>query len=300
MKPSLVILAAGIGSRYGGIKQLDEFGPAGERIIDYTVHDALEAGYKNIVFVIRKAIEKDFKEAILDKWKDKASIRVAFQELDSLPNSYVVPEGREKPWGTAHAVWMAENKINEPFAIVNADDFYGRNSLIAAREELEKMDPNQHGACLIGYQLKNTLSTSGSVSRGVCEVDDHGYLVGINERTKIEKESSGIYYEEGDRKVKLSPAALVSMNLMGFTPKVFEEISNGFDSVYKQAGKNQKIEYGIPTVLNNLIKKGIKVPVIPTKDQWFGVTYANDKSWVKEQLSDLHRKGVYPDNIWNN
>lgn len=298
MKPSLVILAAGIGSRYGGIKQLDGFGPDEEKIIDYTVYDAIKAGYGKIIFVIRKAIEEDFKKAILDHWIDKADIRIVFQELDSLPKGYEVPEGREKPWGTAHAVWMSEDEVNEPFAIVNADDFYGRNSLATAKSELEKMNPDQHAACLVGYRLKNTLSSSGSVSRGVCEADKNGFLTGITERTKIQKEGDLIFFEENGEKTELAEETLVSMNLMGFSPKVFEEIRNGFDPVYKKGHENVKVEYGIPTVLNSLIHKGVKVPVIPTRDQWFGVTYSEDKSWVRDQLNKLHNEGVYPDNLW--
>lgn len=298
MRPSLVILAAGMGSRYGGIKQLDGFGPNGERIIDYTVYDAIRIGFGKIVFVIRRAIEDDFNEAILDKWKGKVDIRVVYQEMDSLPIGYKVPEGRQKPWGTAHAVWMAEQEIDEPFAIVNADDFYGHDSLKTAFDYLQSIDPSRDGACLVGYQLKRTLTDHGSVSRGVTQVDEEGFLTGITERTSILKEADGsIYYEEDGTKEKLSPATLVSMNLMGFSPTVFEKIRLGFDAIYRQARENLKIEYGIPTVLNQLIEEGVQVPVLPTKDQWFGVTYAGDKEWVKDQFQSLHEKGAYPSNV---
>lgn len=298
MQPTLVILAAGIGSRYGGIKQLDGFGPFGERIIDYTVYDAIKAGYGKIVFVIRKAIEKDFNEAILRKWEGKAQIEVVFQELDSLPKGYELPKGREKPWGTAHAVWMTEKVVNEPFAIVNADDFYGRTSLEVACHYLKSVDNTQQAGCLVGYQLDNTLTDNGSVSRGICGSNNHGNLTEIVERTKIYKEEGTIYYEEQGEKFTLSPQTLVSMNLMGFSSKVFEVIAEGFDTIYQQSASNLKVEYYIPTVLNELIKLGVKAPVLPTTDQWFGVTYSEDKAWVKEQLAALHMTGVYPSDLW--
>ncbi len=299
MKPSLVILAAGIGSRYGGIKQLDGFGPHGERIIDYTVFDGIRAGYGKIIFVIRGEIEEDFNDAILSKWKDKADIRVVFQELDNLPMGYKVPPGRTKPWGTAHAVWMAEKEISEPFAIVNADDFYGFNGLKSAADYLGGLDDDQHGACLLGYEVKNTLTNHGSVSRGVCGVDDDGHLTEIVERTKIIRDANGeIYFEENGQRTHLNPDTLVSMNLMGFTSKVFEEIRIGFDAIYQQSSENPKVEYYIPTVLNKLIQNGLKVPVISTPDQWFGVTYKEDKPWVREQFSKLHEEGTYPENLW--
>jgi dTDP-glucose pyrophosphorylase len=298
MQPTLVILAAGIGSRYGGIKQLDGFGPYGERIIDYTVYDAIKAGYGKIVFVIRKAIEADFNEAILKKWEGKIPVEVVFQELDSLPKGYDVPKGREKPWGTAHAVWMTEKVVNEPFAIVNADDFYGRVSLEVACNYLKEIDNNQHAGCLVGYQLDNTLTNNGSVSRGICGSNNQGNLTEIVERTKIYKEEGTIYFEENDTKSPLSPQTLVSMNLMGFSSKVFEVIAAGFDTIYKQSATNLKVEYYIPTVLNELIKSGVKAPVLPTTDQWFGVTYSEDKAWVKEQLAALHMVGAYPSDLW--
>ncbi|MFT5954914.1 MAG: NDP-sugar pyrophosphorylase family protein [Cyclobacteriaceae bacterium] len=294
MKPSLVVLAAGMGSRYGGIKQLDGFGPSQERIIDYTVYDAIEAGFGKIVFVIRKAIEEPFNEAILSRWSDRIDCRVVFQELDALPEGYSVPEGRKKPWGTAHAVWMAEPELQEPFAIVNADDFYGLGSLTAAAEYLSKVSANGKSACMIGYQLGNTLTEAGSVSRGVCMASEEGNLVSIQEYTKISRDASGIYDEAGGQKVSLEENTIVSMNLMGFTPAVFEEISTGFDATYQASQKNLKQEYYIPSVLNAWIQQGVKVPLINTEDQWFGVTYSEDKEWVSEQLAKLHEQGSYP------
>ena len=299
MTPSLVILAAGMGSRYGGIKQLDGFGPNGERIIDYTVYDALKCGYGKIVFVIRDEIEKDFTEAVLKKWESFGDIRVVHQSLEKIPSEFPVPEGRQKPWGTAHATWMAEEVVNEPFATVNADDFYGVNSLQSACDYLSSVDNDQHAACLIGYQIQNTLTDSGSVSRGVCSADQSGFLTGIVERTKISKDSSGqIFFEEDGVHTNLEDEALVSMNLIGFSSKVFEEIREGFAAVHEQSQSNLKAEYYIPSVLNSLIQKGVKAPVISTEDQWFGVTYSEDKPWVKEQFKKLHQNGTYPENLW--
>ncbi len=299
MKPSLVILAAGIGSRYGGIKQLDGFGPHGERIIDYTVFDAIQAGYGKIIFIIRKEIEEDFNELIITRWKDKVDLHVVFQELDSLPKGYSLPPSRVKPWGTAHAVWMTEGIVQEPFAIVNADDFYGRESLKGAADYLKSLNPEDLGACLVGYQVKNTLTDFGTVSRGICEADENGMLTEIIERTKISREAGGkIYFEEEDEKTYIEEDTLVSMNLMGFSPRVFDQIREGFDAVYKESLTNPKKEYYIPTVLNEWIKSGVKVPVISTKDQWFGVTYKEDKPWVKEQFKKLHDSSQYPVDLW--
>lgn len=297
MKPSLVVLAAGIGSRYGGIKQLDGFGPNQERIIDYTVYDAIQSGFGKVVFVIRKAIDEQFRELIFDRWKDKIDLRLVYQELDSIPAPLIVPEGRVKPWGTAHAVWMAESEINEPFAIVNADDFYGRQSLKVAADYLAPLDASAPSACMIGYLLKNTLTDAGSVSRGVCEADAEGTLLTITERTKIARNEEGIFFEESEKQYRLPEDTMVSMNLIGFTPTVFETIAEGFDAVYQAGLKNLKQEYFIPTILNQWIQEGVKVPLLRTEDQWFGVTYAEDKPWVREQLSDLHKKGIYPDGL---
>ncbi len=300
MDPSLVILAAGIGSRYGGIKQLDGFGPHGERIIDYTVYDAIKAGYGKIIFVIRKEIEDDFNQLILEKWKNKAEVRVVHQELDSLPPGYIVPDGRVRPWGTAHATWMAEKEISEPFAIVNADDFYGFQSLKEAADHLRSIESDEHGACIVAYEISKTLTEFGSVSRGVCQSSQQGFLTEIIERTKVFRNGDGkIYFEENKQNTCLDPGTLVSMNLMGFSPKVFEVIRSGFDEIYQQANDNPKIEYYIPSVLNQLIHLGVKVPVIPTKDHWFGVTYLEDKTWVQQQFDNLHKENLYPGNLWS-
>ncbi len=298
MKPSLVVLAAGMGSRYGGIKQLDKFGPSGEKIIDYTIYDALQIGFSKIIFVIRKEIEEDFNLQILDKWKDRGELKVVYQELDSLPEGYSVPQGRMKPWGTAHAVWMAENEVTEPFAIVNSDDFYGRNSLQAAFDHLSGVDATKDAACLVGYKLNNTLTDHGTVNRGVCNVNSKGELTGIKECINIAKEVGKVYYPENGEKNYLEPETLVSMNLLGFSPTVFSRIRNGFDDVYRQADENLKVEYGIPTVMSDMLESGVKIPVIPTADNWYGVTYSEDKKWVQEQFTRLHNLEIYPKNLW--
>jgi len=300
MKPSLVVLAAGMGSRYGGIKQLDKFGPSGEKIIDYTIYDALQIGFSKIIFVIRKEIEEDFNLEILDKWKGRGELKVVYQELDSLPEGYSVPQGRVKPWGTAHAVWMAENEVNGPFAIVNSDDFYGRNSLQAAFDQLSNVDHSIDSACLVGYKLNNTLTDHGTVNRGVCNVNGEGELKGIKECVNITKEGDKVYYPENGEKIYLEPDTLVSMNLLGFSPTVFSRIRNGFDDVYRQADENLKVEYGIPTVMSGMLKAGVKIPVIPTADNWYGVTYSEDKKWVQEQFTRLHNLEIYPKNLWVN
>jgi len=301
MKPSLVILAAGLGSRYGGVKQLDGFGPNGEKIIDYTVFDALDAGFGKIIFVIREEIDFEFRKTILDKWQGRGDFEVVYQSLDALPKSYMVPEGRVKPWGTAHAAWMAAPIINEPFGIVNADDFYGKNSLKTLAIHLESMNNNEVSGCMVGYELGKTITENGSVSRGVCEVDADHQLKMISERTAISRGPDGkISYHEAGVRVHLDSQAIVSMNLIGFTSLVFQEIEKGFDAIFQTSKINPKVEYYIPLVLTSLIKQGIKIPVLETDDHWFGVTYSQDKVWVKSQLKRLIENGIYPNDLFNN
>ncbi len=297
-KPSLVILAAGMGSRYGGLKQMDSFGPSGETIVDFTVYDAMQAGFEKVVFVIRRDIEEAFKEKYVDKMSKKLQVECVFQQLDSLPDGYTAPEGREKPWGTAHAVWMAKKVVDEPFAIVNADDYYGRNSLQTMFDHLSGLNNSTAQAVLVGYILRNTLSEHGKVSRGVCKIGDQGFLKEINERTDIYKENEGAYYLDGDSRGELTGDEIVSMNLMGFTSKVFDEIEEGFDSFYQANRDNLKGEYYIPTVMSEMIKKGVQVPVLKTVDSWFGVTYKEDKPVVQKELDKLVQKGFYPKNLW--
>lgn len=299
MKPSLVVLAAGLGSRYGSLKQMDKFGPSGETIVDYAIYDAMKAGFEKIIFVIRKSIEAEFKEIFVSKLEGKVQVEYVFQELDVLPQGFTVPEGREKPWGTAHAVLTAASRINEPFAIVNADDFYGRASLKTIYDHLLTLDNNQLSACLVGFVLEKTLSEHGRVSRGICKVSEQGKLEEIVERTHIyKKEEGGAYYEEDDQKVDLTGKEIVSMNLMGFTSQVFNLMQDQFVEFLNNQGKELKSEYFIPSVLDNVRKNGVKVPVLVSTEQWFGVTYKDDKPIARRNLLKLVDEGVYPQNLW--
>lgn len=299
MKPSLVVLAAGMGSRYGSLKQIDSFGPSGETIIDYSIYDAIEVGFEHVVFVIRKDKEKEFKELYGEKYGRKVKVSFVYQELDKIPEGASVNPERVKPWGTAHAVLMAKEVVNNPFAIINADDFYGRESLRATYNALDRLDNNSMAACLLGYVLKNTLSDHGHVSRGVCETDGGNNLKSITERTNIVKVSeSEVYYEEDGVKNPLTGNEKVSMNLMGFTAPAFQLIDDEFKKFIEQRGQELKSEFYIPFILDKVREMGVKVPVIPTDDVWFGVTYNEDKPVVKQKLRELVDAGVYPEKLW--
>lgn len=295
--PSLVILAAGMGSRYGGNKQFSAFGPHNHLIIDYTIYDAIKAGFGKIIFVIRKEIEPAFNESVFNKWKDRIDLRIVFQELDSLPAQYEVIEGRTKPWGTAHAVWMAEDEIDEPFAIANADDFYGREAIQKTCDRLKTFTADSNQALIVGYELGNTLSPNGSVSRGLCKVSEAGYLTGIEELKSIEKRNGKIISQTDGVERELQSQDLISMNLMGFTPPVFNAIREGFDQFYKNLAPGSTAEFYLANVLTILINEGVNVSVLPTESQWFGVTYSEDKAWVNQRLAELHGSGVYPDEL---
>lgn len=300
MKPSLVVLAAGLGSRYGSLKQIDKFGPNGETIVDYAIYDAIEAGFEKIVFVIRRNIEEEFKEIFLRKLEGKVQVEHVFQELDVLPSAYQVPQNREKPWGTAHAVLTAAPKISEPFAIVNADDFYGRKSLKAMHEHLMTMNESKLEACLVGFILENTLSDHGRVSRGICKTNEENELTEIVERTHIfKKEDIGAYFEENGEKFDLTGKEIVSMNLMGFTSSVFEEMEQLFINFLSKEGQELKSEFFIPSVLDYVRKSGVRVPVITSEEQWFGVTYQEDKPIAKQRLNQLVEAYKYPRQLWN-
>lgn len=300
MKPALIVLAAGLGSRYGSLKQIDKFGPCGETIVDYAIYDAIEAGFEKIVFVIRRSIEQEFKELFVEKLKDKVRIEYVFQELDVLPAGFSVPDGREKPWGTAHAVLTAAPKISEPFAIVNADDFYGRASLRLIYDHLAAMNNTELSAGLVGFILENTLSEHGRVSRGVCKINEKGELDEIIERTHIYKnKQGGAYFEEGNKTVELTGKEMVSMNLMGFTSRVFDLMADKFVEFLNGQGKELKSEYFIPSVLDHVRQTGVKVPVLVSAEQWFGVTYQEDKPIAKQKLMKLVEAGVYTKNLWS-
>lgn len=299
MKPTLLILAAGMGSRYGGLKQMDELGPGGESIIDYSVYDAIRAGFGKVVFVIRSSFEKPFKERFESRLKGKIKTEYVFQELGNLPEGFSVPEGREKPWGTGHAMLMAKDVIHEPFAIINADDFYGREAYTSAVDFI-KNNPGENQYAMLGYALKNTLSDFGTVSRGVCETDNNGYLTNITERTKIGKENGNIYYYEGDQKTQLSGDEPVSMNFWIFKPSFFEHLQNGFEKFMAQKGHELKSEYYFNTCADEVIKSGqATTKVINTNAQWFGITYKEDKPKVQNSLQQLINQKVYPQNLWD-
>ena len=296
MKPTLFILAAGMGSRYGGLKQLDGVGPSGETIMDYSVFDAIRAGFGKIVFVIRHDFEEDFKEKVLSKYENHIQVKLCFQDLNALPAGFACPEGRTKPWGTNHAVLMGQDVINEPFAVINADDFYGRDGFAVLGAALTEMVGKENDYCMVGYRVGNTLSESGTVNRGVCTTNSEGYLTTVVERTGIGVEDGKIVFkDENDIKQELNPNAHVSMNMWGFTPDYFRHSVDYFIDFLKKFGQEMKSEFYIPTMVNHLINNGTaKVKVLDTTSEWFGVTYASDRDGVVEKLQSLVDAGEYP------
>ncbi len=298
MKPTLLILAAGMGSRYGGIKQMDAFGPNGETIIDYSIYDAIRSGFGKVVFIIRKDFAEEFKNMFEPKLKGKIETEYVMQELDSYTQDFHPIEKRTKPWGTAHAVLCAKEVIHEPFAVINADDFYGRDAFEKAATFLSyEVSPRQY--CIIGYQLSKTLSENGTVSRGVCDVDANGNLVSIVERTKIYPEGDKIFYIDNQSKVPVPPDTPVSMNFWGFDPNVFDFIERLFIKFLKENLENPKAEFFIPLIGDAFIHedKG-EIKVIPTAAQWFGVTYKEDANAVRKDIHQLIASGEYPENIF--
>ncbi|MCD7938277.1 MAG: nucleotidyltransferase [Tannerellaceae bacterium] len=300
MKPTLIVLAAGMGSRYGGLKQLDGLGPNGETIMDYSIFDAIRGGFGKLVFVIRKTFEQDFREKIISKYESHIPVEVVFQDLDNLPEGFTCPEGREKPWGTNHAVLMGKDVIKEPFAVINADDFYGRDSFEVLGKALTEMAGKENDYCMIGYRVGNTLSESGSVARGVCETNEEGYLTGVVERTAIEKIDGEIQFtdENGDT-IILDENTPVSMNMWGFTPDYFNYSEAAFVEFLKNNMDNLKSEFFIPLVVNELITTGkATVKVLDTTSKWFGVTYAADRQGVVDKIQALVDAGEYPEKLF--
>jgi dTDP-glucose pyrophosphorylase len=296
MKPTLLVLAAGMGSRYGGLKQLDNVGPNGETIMDYSIQDAIRAGFGKVVFVIRHSFENEFRQIFTpERFGNKIQMEYVFQELDKLPEGFTVPEGREKPWGTNHAILMAKDAIHEPFAIINADDFYGRNAFEVMGAHLQTLGDAQGRYCMVGYRLENTLSENGSVSRGVCNIDAAGNLVSMTERTAISRTPNGIEYKESDGSMHPLPAdAIVSMNLFGFTPDYFAKSEKLFVEFLKKSGHELKSEYYIPFAVNTFINEGsATMQVLQTTARWFGVTYKEDRPMVVQRLKELHEQGIY-------
>lgn len=296
MKPTLLVLAAGMGSRYGGLKQMDGVGPHGETILDYSVNDAIRAGFGKAVFVIRKSFADNFKQHVnAEHYGNKIAVEYVYQELDKLPAGFKVPEGREKPWGTNHAILMAKEVIHEPFAIINADDFYGRDAFEVMAKHLMTLDGTKGKYCMVGYRLENTLSENGTVSRGVCETSAEDLLIGMTERTSIGRTANGIEYKDTDGSMHpLAADATVSMNLFGFTPDYFEKSEELFVEFLKEHGQELKSEYYIPFAVNTFIHSGYAtMTVLKTTAQWFGVTYKEDRPMVVARLAKLHEQGVY-------
>lgn len=301
---TLVIMAAGIGSRFGGgIKQLEPVGPNGEIIMDYSIHDALEAGFNDIVFIIRKDLEKDFKEVIGDRIAKKAKVSYAFQEMDDLPEGFSKPEGRKKPWGTGQAILVCKDIVKNPFAVINADDYYGKeafvkvhNYLVQDREKNDKLD-----FCMAGFILSNTLSENGGVTRGVCQVDENEMLAGVIETHDITKGNDGVQIPDGNGGYQtIDGNSHVSMNMWGFTPEILEELEKGFVIFLENlASDDIKSEYLLPTIVDQLIQsKKAQVKVLETKDKWFGVTYKEDKQVVVDSFQRLIKEGVYSSHLF--
>lgn len=298
MKPTLVIMAAGMASRYGSLKQVQSFGPSGETIMDYSIYDAIQTGFKKVVFIIRKEFSEDFKAIFEPKLKNRIEIEYVFQDLNSFVDGYTIPADRTKPWGTAHAILCASTAVQDPFIVINADDFYGRDAFQKAYDFLVK-DANDHTFGLIGYNLVNTLSDNGSVSRGVCKVDTANNLVAIAERTKIYAEGDKIVYEDGDNKVAVPSDSKVSMNFWCFSPYVFTICKELFDEFLKTNLNQPKAEIFVVDVAANFITLPDNVlKVIPTDAAWFGVTYKEDAPDVKGKIDALVSSGEYPPSLW--
>lgn len=300
MKPTLFVLAAGMGSRYGGLKQLDGLGPNGETIMDYSIYDAVRAGFGKVVFVIRHTFEADFREKVVNKYEKVIPVEVVFQEISSVPEGCSYNPERVKPWGTNHALLMGKEVINEPFAIINADDFYGKESYEVLAKFLTEKAGKTNEYCMVGYRVGNTLSESGSVSRGVCEVDGNNLLTSVVERTSIERKGDAICFtDENGNEVTIGENTPVSMNMWGFTPDYFDYSLDFFKRFLAEHGQNIKSEFFIPTLVNELVEQGkASCEVLDTPAKWFGVTYAEDRPQFVEKINDLIAKGVYPNKLW--
>lgn len=301
MKPTLFVLAAGMGSRYGGLKQLDPLGPQRQTIMDYSIFDAIRAGFGKVVFVIRKDFEEDFRRSILSKYEGHIPVEVVFQSTDKLPEGYTCPEERTKPWGTNHAVMMGADVINEPFAVINADDFYGRDAFAVIAADLMRERTRKGDYSMVGFRVGNTMSENGSVSRGVCSVNAEGNLTKVVERTGIayDKDHRICFLDENNETEYLDPSTPVSMNLWGFTPDYFSYSDREFRRFLNKCLTTPKAEFYIPTAIDTLINSGeATVKVLDTTSRWFGVTYAADRQGVVDKLAALHAAGEYPDTMF--
>lgn len=303
-KPVLVIMAAGMGSRYGGLKQIDPVDEDGHIIMDFSMYDAKRAGFEKVIFIIKKENEQNFKEAVGDRIAKYMDVSYAFQELTNLPEGYSVPEGRVKPWGTAHAVLSCIDQVNGPFAVINADDYYGPESFQLIYDYLSThQDDEKYRYTMVGYHLGNTVTDNGHVARGVCQMNEKGELVDINERTRIEKHEGGIAYTEDDGATWffLHPETVVSMNMWGFTRSILDEIRDGFPAFLDQglSENPMKCEYFLPSVVNDLLETDrATVSVLTSKDKWYGVTYKEDKPVVVAAIRRMKEEGRYPEHLW--
>ena len=294
---TLVILAAGMGSRYGGLKQIDPISDKGEFIIDFSIYDAIKAGFDKVVFVIKKENYSDFAETVGNRVSKSIKVEYAFQDISEIPDGFSVPEGRTKPWGTAHAVLSAKKYVDDNFAVINSDDFYGRDAFMKLAAHLKNADKGH--CCMVGYVLDNTLTENGTVSRGECTVDCDGYLVDVTERTKLMRDGDMAAYEENGEWVRIPKDTIVSMNCLGFTPAVFEHIEKGFVSFLSEKGNELKSEYYIPTAIKEMMTVGVAdVKVYSTDAVWYGVTYHEDKVKVQSSIRKMIADGVYPDGLW--
>lgn len=302
---TLVILAAGMGSRYGGLKQLDPMTEDGAFIIDFSVYDAIRAGFDRVVFIIKEENLALFRETIGNRIAKKIKVEYAFQRIDDLPSGFSVPEGRVKPWGTGHAVYCVRDLVKDNFAVINADDFYGRDTFLQLAKHLSTVDATDEKAhhCMVGFRLGNTLTDHGTVSRGHCTVSDGGMLESVTERTKIQKTADGAEYlsDDGESWVSISPESIVSMNCWGFTPAIFERLETGLSDFLARVGENPiKAEYYLPFAVDEQRQAGLcDVKVYPTKSMWYGVTYAEDKETVKQSIKALIDAGEYPAKMWS-
>ena len=300
MPQTLVVLAAGMGSRYGGLKQIDPMGPSGETILDYSVFDALRAGFSKVVFIIRPDFEADFRNNVSSKFEHLVDVEYAFQTLDKLPSGWSIPVGREKPWGTTHAILCAADVVKENFAVINADDFYGQESYAVLNEELSGVDSLANTFSMVGFTLRNTLSDHGSVARGVCTTSENGLLTHIDEMTNLSREGSGALYTRDDGSVlSLTGDEPVSMNMWGFTPRLFDHLDRVFQEFLRTSGTELKSECFIPLTVGQLItEKHVTCKVLRSNSTWFGVTYKEDKEIVQGSIAALVEKGKYPQSLW--